>query len=123
MITALTAAPTSASSHTITGSEPPSSSERRLSCGAATEATRRPTSVEPVNAIRRTSGWPTSASPISEPRPVTTFSTPSGTPASANRRATSSVASGVVAAGLATTVLPIASAGATLVPSSVSGKL
>ena len=60
---------------------------------------------------------------MAEPRPVTTFSTPSGTPASANRRATSSVASGVVAAGLATTVLPIASAGATFVPSSVSGKL
>ncbi len=38
-------------------------------------------------------------------------------------RATSSVASGVVAAGLATTVLPHTSAGATFVPSSVSGKL
>ena len=83
----------------------------------------RPTSVEPVNATRRTSGWLTSASPISEPRPVTTLSTPSGTPASANIRATSSVASGVVAAGFATTVLPAASAGATFVPSSVSGKL
>ena len=85
--------------------------------------TWRPTSVEPVKAMRRTSGWPTSASPITEPRPVTTLSTPSGTPASANMRATSSVASGVVAAGLATTVLPLASAGATFVPSSVSGKL
>ena len=36
MITAFTAASTSASSHTITGSEPPSSSETRLSCGPAT---------------------------------------------------------------------------------------
>ena len=123
MITALTAASTSASSQMITGSEPPSSSVTRLSCGPATEITWRPTAVEPVNAIRRTSRWPISASPISAPRPVITLSTPSGTPASANSRATSSVASGVVAAGLATTVLPIASAGATFVPSSVSGKL
>ena len=69
------------------------------------------------------SGWPTSASPISDPCPVTTFRTPSGTPASAKSLATSSVASGVVAAGFATTVLPLASAGATFVPSSVSGKL
>ena len=54
---------------------------------------------------------------------MTTLSTPSGRPASANSPATASVASGVVAAGLATTVFPDASAGATLVPSSVSGKL
>jgi hypothetical protein len=60
---------------------------------------------------------------MSAPRPVTTFSTPSGAPASAKSFATSSVASGVVAAGFATTVLPPASAGATFVPSSVSGKL
>ena len=123
MMTALTAASTSASSQTITGSEPPSSSDSRFICGAPIAATWRPTSVEPVNATRRTSGWPTSASPMTEPRPVTTLSTPSGTPASAKMRATSSVASGVVAAGLATTVLPIARAGATFVPSSVSGKL
>src|ERR687886_728812 len=119
MMTAFTAASTSASSQTITGSEPPSSTDTRLSCGPAIDMTWRPTSVEPVNAIRRTSGWPTSASPMTEPRPVTTFSTPSSTPASAKIRATSSVASGVVAAGLATTALPLASAGATFVPSSV----
>jgi hypothetical protein len=94
-----------------------------LSIGPATPITCRPTSVDPVNAMRRTSGCATSASPITEPRPVTTLSTPSGTPASAKIRATSSVASGVVAAGLATTVLPLTSAGATFVPSSVSGKL
>ena len=60
---------------------------------------------------------------MSLPRPVTTLRTPSGTPASLNSLATCSVASGVVAAGLATTVFPLASAGATFVPSSVSGKL
>ena len=60
---------------------------------------------------------------MTDPRPVTTLSTPSGTPASLNSRATSSVASGVVAAGLATTVLPMASAGPTFVPSNVRGKL
>ena len=111
MITALTAASTSASAHTITGSEPPSSNVIRFRSGAASPATWRPTAVEPVNATRRTSGCPTSASPITEPRPVTTLSTPSGNPASPNSRATSNVASGVVAAGLATTVLPDASAG------------
>ena len=60
---------------------------------------------------------------MSLPRPVTTFRTPSGSPASENSRATCSVASGVVDAGLATTVFPDATAGATFVPSSVSGKL
>ena len=123
MITALTAASTSASAQMITGSEPPSSSVTRFSAGPAIDMMWRPVAVSPVKAMRRTSGWPTSASPIVAPRPVTTLSTPSGTPASANRRATSSVASGVVDAGLATTVLPLASAGATFVPSRVSGKL
>src|SRR3954453_4881535 len=123
MMTALTAAPTSAAAQTITGSDPPGSSESRLSAGPGRPAIRRPTGGHPVKATRRTAGCETSASPISAPRPVTTVSTPSGTPASENSFGTSSAAGGVGAAGFATTVLPLASAGATLVPSSVSGKL
>ena len=65
-----------------------------------------PVPVSPVNATRRISGWVTSASPITEPRPVTTLSTPAGSPASWKSSATFSVASGVVDAGLTTTVLP-----------------
>ena len=48
--------PTSASSHTIIGSLPPSSSVTRLISRPATSITWRPTSVEPVKAMRRTRG-------------------------------------------------------------------
>ena len=65
----------------------------------------------------------TSASPTSDPRPVITLITPAGKPASSSRSAILSVVSGVVAAGLTTIVLPAISAGASFVPSSVSGKL
>ena len=83
---------------------------------------RSPTGVDPVNAILRTSGWVTSASPATEPFPVTTLKTPSGSPPSASSSAKRSVVSGVVAAGLATTVLPATNAGASLLQSSVVGK-
>ncbi len=46
--------------------------------------------------------------------PVTTFSTPAGTPASTARRAMARAQSGVSAAGLTTTVQPLARAGPTL---------
>ena len=49
-----------------------------------------------------------------ESLPVTTFSTPAGTPASTARRAMASAQSGVSAAGLTTTVQPEARAGPTL---------
>ena len=69
MITALTAASTSASAQMITGSEPPSSSVTRFSAGPAIDMMWRPVAVSPVKAMRRTSGWPTSASPMLAPRP------------------------------------------------------
>ena len=112
-----------ASGATITGSEPPSSIVIRFSFGAARPMMWRPTAVEPVNATRRTLSWVTSASPTSEPRPVMTLTTPGGNSASSSRSAILSVVSGVVAAGLTTIVLPAISAGASFVPSSVSGKL
>jgi hypothetical protein len=81
---------------------------------------RRPVAVEPVKAILSTPGCSTSAAPTG-PRPVTTFSTPFGTPASTASSASSSVDVGVTSDGLATTVLPAASAGKSFQPSSPSG--
>jgi hypothetical protein len=49
-----------------------------------------------------------------ESLPVTTFSTPAGTPASTASRAMARAHSGVSAAGLTTTVQPAARAGPTL---------
>jgi hypothetical protein len=90
----------------IMGSEPPSSSVTRLEPGAASAATRSPVGVEPVKATLRTSGCVTSASPATGPVPVTTFSTPGGSPASVRISARRSVVNGVVSAGLATTGVP-----------------
>ena len=81
-----------------------------------------PTSVEPVNEILRTSGWSTSASPASEPLPGTTLRTPGGRPASTASSARASAVSGVTSAGLTTTELPIARAGATFQPRIAIGK-
>ena len=81
-----------------------------------------PISVEPVNAIRSTSGCAASACPAAGPQPVTTLKTPGGTPASAQRRASSSVVAGVWSEGLTTIVQPAASAGASLNTSSSSGE-
>ena len=74
----------------------------------------RPTSVEPVNATFATSGCSTSRAPAVEPGPATTLTTPSGIPASSAIFSNSSAVSGVSSAGLSTTVLPAASAGAEL---------
>ena len=71
----------------------------------------RPTSVEPVNATFATSGCSTSRCPQTLPGPATTFSTPSGRPASSAIFSSSSAVSGVSSAGLSTIVLPAASAG------------
>jgi hypothetical protein len=100
----------SASSKTMIGALPPSSRWSRLTVSAAIFATRLPVAVSPVIEIMRTFGWPTSASPMSSPEPDSTFATPGGRISpriSANARALS----GVLADGLSTTVLPVASAG------------
>ena len=62
-----------------------------------------PTSVEPVKATLSTSSWAASAAPAVSPKPVTTFTTPSGMPASAMSSASRSAVSGVCSAGLRTT--------------------
>ena len=82
---------------------------------------RLPISVEPVKATLSTSGWVTSAIPIS-PGPVTMLTTPGGRSAWRQTSAKSRADSGVVEAGLRTTVLPAASAGAIFHGSISSGK-
>ena len=60
-----TAASRSASSNTMKGALPPSSSESFLTVGADSRISRRPTSVEPVKEILRTVGFAHSSPPIS----------------------------------------------------------
>ena len=78
--------------------------------------------MEPVNATLSTSLWAASAAPAVSPKPVTTFTTPSGIPASAISSASRSAVSGVCSAGLSTTVLPQASAGPSFHAAISSGK-
>ena len=80
-----------------------------------------PTSVEPVNAILSTPSCSTSACPIAGP-PAMTLTTPGGRSHSAMISASVSAVSGVVSAGLSTTVLPVASAGAIFQAAISSGK-
>jgi hypothetical protein len=69
----------------------------------------------PVDSV---SHWPAA----SGPKPCTTLSTPSGKPASMASLASSVAEAGESSAGLSTTVLPQASAGAIFQVSSISGK-
>ena len=71
-----------------------------------------PTSVEPVNTILRTAGWSTSRWPTTLPFPGSTWNTPSGSPAARASSPIRIAVSGVISAGLATTALPAARAGA-----------
>ncbi len=106
----------------MVGDLPPSSRETGISLSAASRAIPRPTSVPPVNAIFLTSGWRTSASPTIDPLPGRTLSTPLGTPASSQMRASASEASGVTSAGFKMTALPAASAGASFCASEAMGE-
>ena len=84
----------------------------RFRSRAASSMIRRPTSVEPVNDTLRTNGCVTSASPRVEPAPGSTCSTPAGSPAAWASSPSLSAVSGDSDAGLSTTQLPAASAGA-----------
>ena len=79
----------------------------------ARAAIARPAASLPVNDILATRGWSTSASPAARP-PVTTLITPGGMPAFSASRASSIADAEVTSDGLMTTVLPAASAGATV---------
>ena len=90
---------------------PPSSSVTRFTWSAQPAMILRPTAVEPVKPILRTSGCSTNRHPASAPVPTTTSSTPSGNPASRASSAKRSAVRGVSSEGFSTTVLPQASAG------------
>ena len=84
-----------------------------------------PTSVEPVKPSLRTVGLEVSSRPISgasAASPVTTESTPGGSPARSASSATASAESGVCSAGFRTIVQPAASAGAALRVGMAEGK-
>src|SRR5262249_52771056 len=101
----------------------PSSRATRFGGPAAACISCLPTAVDPVKAILRTSGWPTSTSPIGRDlAPVTTLNTPGGRPASAVSAARASAVSGVAEAGLGTAGQPGARAGAVLPGTHVAGK-
>ena len=106
------AAARSASANTTLALLPPSSRVTRFTCSAQPAMIRLPTSVEPVKHTLRTSGWVTNRSPTTEPLPGRTVSTCSGRPASSASSPIRIAVSGVSSAGLSTTVLPAARAGA-----------
>src|SRR5699024_7123376 len=81
-----------------------------------------PVVVEPVNEILAISRCSVRALPASWPYPVTTFTTPSGKPASDASSANRRIVREVYSLGLITTVLPAAKAGASLDVVSVSGE-
>src|SRR3981081_4453076 len=109
-----TAASRSASSKTMKGALPPSSSESFLIVSAHCFINVRPVSVEPVKESLRTAGFAHSSPPIQRESPVTKVSTPFGnTPPSAST-AMASAEKGVLPAGLITTVQPAARAGPAL---------
>jgi hypothetical protein len=111
---ALTAAATSVSAHTMTGACSPSSIVLAFMAAAASPATCLPTGTEPVNATYRITGEAMTCREISSGIPNRTFSTPGGSPASANARAIRQVVHGVSSDGLITMGQPAASAAAIL---------
>ena len=79
---------------------------------AAAAATFRPVSVEPMKPTPCVPGLRAISSPTREPGPVTRLKTPGGRSASTTHSASAIAAIAVVDAGVQTTVLPEASAGA-----------
>src|SRR6476469_6706564 len=109
-----TAASISASSNTMNGALPPSSSETFLTVLAHCAINCLPTSVEPVKVNLRTIGLVVSSLPIGPDDPVTTLITPLGMPARSANSHKASAEYGVYVAGLITIVHPAASAGPAL---------
>src|SRR2546430_5357401 len=106
-----TAASRSASSNTINGALPPSSSESFLIVSALCFMSKRPTSVEPVKVTLRTSELEVISPPIAFELPVNTLNTPAGIPARSAKTASAKAENGVALAGFATMVQPEANAG------------
>ena len=99
---------------------PPSSRWTRFTVCAAAAAISFPVAVSPVSETMSTSGWRMSRSPTTAPGPVTTFRTPFGKMSAASS-AMRSADSGVIEAGLSTTVQPAAIAGHSFQIAIISG--
>src|ERR1700681_3374449 len=110
-IAPLTAISMSASSNTMNGALPPSSSETFLTVPAHCSISHLPISVEPVKVSLRTIGFEVISPPISLAPPVTQEKTPFGTPARSASSHSASAEYEVAVAGFSTIVQPAASAG------------
>src|ERR1700688_1486768 len=82
----------------------------------------RPTSVEPVKVIFRTSGLEVISSPIARGSPVRTLRTPAGIPARSASTARANADKGVDSAGFTTKVHPAAKAGPAFLVIMAAGK-
>ena len=100
---------------------PPSSKLTGVTLRAADSPILIDVGTDPVKQTRRTSGCATRGAPASVPKPCTTLKTPAGSPASCAMSAKSDAVSGAHSGGLATTVLPAASAGPMRQVASISG--
>ena len=89
--------------------------------GAAAAAMTPAVGTEPVKHSREIPRCEVSGAPASAPVPWTTLKTPGGIPASAVMSASMLAVSGAHSGGLATTVLPAASAGPIRQVASMSG--
>ena len=112
----------SASAKTRLGLLPPSSRLTFFTVPAASRMISWPVAVSPVKATLPIPGWAAIAAPASPPGPVTTLTTPAGSPASRASSPKRMAVSGDQLAGLRTTVLPAASAGPSFQLASISGK-
>ena len=91
---------------------PPSSSVTGMRFSLAYCMISRPVVVSPVNAILRMRLLDASGLPASTPKPLTMLSTPGGSRSADQLDAARGSTPGVCSAGLSTTALPAASAGA-----------
>ncbi len=107
-----TASSTSALSITTTGFFPPISSWTRLPDSLACDPTVSPTAELPVNDTASIASCVETVFPTVRPGPVTMLSAPSGRPASSRHSTSWRATLGAMEAGLNTTVVPAASAGA-----------
>src|SRR6266436_5327288 len=100
-----------ASSITMMMFLPPISRLQCLNSGAHASAMSRPTAVEPVKLTTGTARCSANGAPALGPLPLTRFTTPAGTPASARICTRLYEDSGVSSAGFSTTVLHLIRAG------------
>ncbi len=90
----------------MTGFLPPSSSWTLAPLLVAPAWMARPTALEPVKEMPVMPSASVMAGPITEPEPMTRLSTPLGRPTSSKIWTRRVAVSGVISAGLKTTVLP-----------------